>query len=118
MGMLFSPLVDLGDVIGIGAQVDRGEDLDTLYASCDGVTDAACFLMDDEDAGNKILMAALVCDDRVNGAASLFAFLETKKVSAHKIPKGTIYVDVIPRQTNGAVMRDRLIEAADISAVA
>ncbi|WP_319414348.1 class I adenylate-forming enzyme family protein [uncultured Cohaesibacter sp.] len=115
---LFRPLGDLGDVLSFGGFAERGEDLDSLYRECIVVSDAAAFIVPSEDEGPAHLMAALVVDDKDIAREEFYAFLKNKRVSRMKWPRDIIFVEAIPRRTNGKVMRESLIEASQVADVA
>ncbi|WP_316862410.1 class I adenylate-forming enzyme family protein [uncultured Cohaesibacter sp.] len=115
---MFQPLGDLADVLTIGGFAERGRDLDDLYRQCSGVSDAAAFLAPCNDGGPGQLMAALVVDDRDIGRELFYGSLKDMGVSKMKWPREVIFVEAIPRHTNGKVMRDSLIAASDVSNVA
>ena len=115
---LFRPLGDLGDVLSFGGFSERGEDLDALYRECIVVSDAAAFVVPPEGHGTAHLMAALVVDDKDSAREEFYAFLKDKRVSSMKWPRDIIFVEAIPRRTNGKVMRESLIEASQVANVA
>ena len=120
--LLFSPIGDLSDLIAIGGLTERASDLDALYASCDCVMDAAAFVAEHPGTGRKQLMAALVIEDATGDEVKMrerfFAFLEAERVSSFKWPRDILFVQAIPRQTNGQILRSSLCEALPVSAVA
>ncbi len=116
--MSFTPLGNLSDILVFGGLSERGADLDALYRDCAGVVDAAAFVMTCQDSGQSELLVALVVEDQETGRERFFASLQSKKVSVTKIPHDVIFVEAIPRQTNGTIQRGSLIEAAMAKAVA
>lgn len=108
----FRPLGDLADILSLGGLNERAEDLDILYRACDGVLDAASFLMEQDDGGIPVLMAALVVEDRDEAEARFFQTLEEKQVSNHKWPRGLVFVEAIPKKTDGSILRTELVAAA------
>lgn len=108
----FRPLGDLADTLTLGGMNERAQDLDALYQACDGVVDAASFLMEQEDGLAPILMAALVVDDREEGEIRFFHALEARQVSSHKWPRGVVFVEAIPKKTDGSILRTELVAAA------
>ena len=115
---LFRPLGDLGDVLAFGGFTERGTDLDALYRDCIVVADAAAFVVPSEENNPAHLMAALVVDDKETAREEFYAYLKEKRVSSMKWPRDIIFVEAIPRQTNGRVMRESLIEASQVANVA
>nr|WP_319389184.1 class I adenylate-forming enzyme family protein [uncultured Cohaesibacter sp.] len=115
---LFRPLGDLVDVLVFGGFAERGEDLDALYRECIAVSDAAAFVVPSEGGGPAHLMAALVCDDKETAREEFYAYLKAKRVSSMNWPRDIIFVEAIPRRTNGKVMRESLLEASQVANVA
>lgn len=108
----FRPLGDLSDILSLGGMNERADDLDQLYKDCDGVLDAASFLMEQDEGQAPILMAALVVEDREEGEIRFFHALEAKQVSSHKWPRGVVFVEAIPKKTDGSILRTELVAAA------
>lgn len=110
--MAFTPLGDLSDILSFGGLSERGADLDSLYRDCAGVLDAAAFVMPCPQSGRAQLMVALVVEDRETGRERFFNSLDSKRVSLTKIPQDIVFVEAIPRLTNGTIQRGSLLEAA------
>jgi non-ribosomal peptide synthetase component E (peptide arylation enzyme) len=92
-----------------GLSVSAGE-LDRLYAEHTGVSDAAAFTFDDPVMGERI-MAAIVPNPGETVTLPQFAeYLQSRCVASYKVPDQLVTVSMIPRDENGAVMRDRVLE--------
>ena len=116
---MFRPLGDVGDILSMGALTERAEDLDALYRSCDGVEDAAAFVVPSKQAGPAQLMAALVVHDDHDKARHMFYHsLKARNVASTRLPRDVIFVAAIPRNTSGQVQRDSLLAVSNISDVA
>ncbi|TLP49116.1 acyl--CoA ligase [Cohaesibacter sp. CAU 1516] len=115
---LFRPLGDISDLLSMGGLTERAVDIDTLYKQCPGVTDAAAFTARSSDGGPDHLLAALVVHDEETAREDFYAFLKSCKVSSTKWPRDILFVQAIPRSTDGRVQRGSLIEAAKLHNVA
>ena len=114
----FRPVSDISDILATGALTERGEDLDALYKSCNGVMDAAAFVAPDPDGGTAHLMAALVVEQEEGAKERFLASLVDKRIASTRHPRQVILVAAIPRFTDGRVQRESLLEAANVSQVA
>lgn len=115
---MFRPIGDMSDILSMGGLTERAMDLDSLYRECPGVTDAAAFTAPSQEEGPDLLMAALVVHEENGAREDFFAFLKSRKVSSTKWPRDVLFVQAIPRATDGRVLRGSLVDAAQMTDVA
>lgn len=115
---LFRPIGDISDLLSMGGLTERAIDIDALYKQCPGVTDAAAFTARSANGGPDQLLAALVVHDEDSAKEDFYAFLKSRKVSSTKWPRDILFVQAIPRTTDGRVQRGSLVEAARMHNVA
>ena len=116
--VMLTPFGDMSDILSMGGLTEQAIDLDALYKECPGVTDAAAFTAPSVEGGPDQLMAALVVHEEDGAREDFFAFLKNRKVSSTKWPRDILFVQAIPRSTNGRVLRGSLVEAAQMTDVA
>ena len=119
---MFRPIGDISDILSMGGLTERAKDLDALYKECPGVMDAAAFTAPTPGQGTikgpDQLMAALVVHDEHGARDDFYAFLKSRKISSTKWPRDIVFVQSIPRATDGHVLRGNLMDAAKVTDVA
>lgn len=91
--------------VAIGA-----DELDRHYAAFPEFLDAAAFAIDDPVMGERILAAVVPRPDRNPSLETLRNFLSEKGLAAYKAPDQLVVVNAIPRDSDGGVLRDRILE--------
>ena len=98
------------NVIFYGGLSVSAQELDKLYGEYDGISDAAAFAFDDPVMGERI-MAAIVPKPGVTIAFDEFVdYLNARQVAPYKVPDRLVTVKAIPRDGDGAVLRDKVLE--------
>ncbi len=108
------PKIDIirhdGNVICHGGLNVSANELDQLYSEHEMVTEAAAFSFEDPVMGERI-MAAIVPLDGADISLSDFAdYLRARQVASFKVPDQLVTVKMIPRDDNGAILRDRMLD--------
>jgi|GEM_PF-303279 len=84
------------------------ETIDLIYASYQGIREAAAFLVEDPVLGAR-MYAALVPDaGHVPDAGAFFAYLDAEGVDLAKIPHRVLILQSLPRNADGTICRERL----------
>lgn len=99
-----------GDVFVHGGVPVSAHELDSLYASYDGLSDAAALSEDDPVMGQRILAAIVPAPGLEVSFEDFRDYLIERKVAAYKIPERMITVKTIPRGSQGEVLRDDVID--------
>lgn len=98
------------NVIFHGGLSVSAQELDRLYGEYEGVLDAAAFAFDDPVMGERI-MAAIVPEPGTTIALEEFvAYLRNRQVAPYKLPDRLVTVREIPRDGEGVVQRDKMLQ--------
>jgi non-ribosomal peptide synthetase component E (peptide arylation enzyme) len=99
-----------GNAVFIGGLTVSAAELDSLYAEFDGVADAAAFPFDDPVMGERIMAAIVPEPGATITLRGLSDYLKRRCVAPYKLPDQLVTVSMIPRDRNGAVMREQVLE--------
>ena len=98
------------NVIFHGGLSVSAQELDRLYGEYEGVLDAAAFAFDDPVMGERI-MAAIVPEPGMTIALEEFVeYLRNRQVAPYKLPDRLVTVREIPRDGEGVVLRDKMLQ--------
>jgi O-succinylbenzoic acid--CoA ligase len=95
-------------VVTSGGEKLWPEDLESLILTIPGVRDAAVFVIEDVEWGERVV--ALIVNDGADVGVRLTA-LAKERIGPWAVPKEIRYVRVIPRTGNGKIRRDQLERA-------
>ena len=97
-------------VIYHGGMAMSATELDLLYSEHEKLADAAAFTFEDAVMGDRI-MAAVVPSPGADISLDEFVnWLNERRVAACKIPDRLVVVKTIPRNANGDVLRDQMLD--------
>ncbi len=97
------------DVIYHGGAAISAPELDRLYGEFGDFLDAAAFVLDDAVMGERILAAVVPRPDQAPSLKRLKDFLAERRVAPHKAPEQLVIVKAIPRDTDGSVLREKIL---------
>ncbi len=97
------------DLIYHGGAIIAAVELDELYAGFDDFLDAAAFVLNDAVIGERIFAAVVPRPELSPSLKRLRRYLTNKRVAAYKAPDQLVIVKSIPREPNGAVLRDQIL---------
>lgn len=97
------------DIIYHGGTALSASDLDLLYATFDEFLDAAAFAIEDAALGERIFAAVVPQPDLSPSLDRFKDYLAHKRVAPYKVPDQLIIVRSIPRNSDGAVLRDQIL---------
>ena len=98
------------DLIYHGGAVIAASELDALYVGFDDFLDAAAFVLEDEVIGERIFAAVVPRPELSPSLKRLKRYLSSKRVAAYKAPDQLVIVKSIPREADGTVMRDQILD--------
>ena len=94
-----------------GAAAISLDELDALYASLEAVSDAAAIAIEDRVMGRRFVAAIVPKPGESVTLDDVSAHLAIKGAALYKYPDRLIVLDHIPRTTDGAIERDRVLAA-------
>jgi len=97
------------DIIYHGGTALAASELDQLYATFDEFLDAAAFVLEDATIGERIFAAVVPQPDLSPSLDRFRTYLAQKRVASYKVPDQLIIVRSIPRNSDGAVLRDQIL---------
>lgn len=97
------------DIIYHGGASMPASELDLLYSAFDEFLDAAAFVLEDGAVGERIFAAVVPQPDLSPSLDRFKSYLEQKRVASYKVPDQLIIVRSIPRNSDGAVLRDQIL---------
>lgn len=92
-----------------GGLAIAASEFDELYRSFPAFLDAACFVLADPEAGDRVIAAVVPLPDQPVTLEALTAFLEERRVAPYKFPDKIIIVRQIPRDAEGRVLREQIL---------
>lgn len=109
-----SPKVDIirknSNVIFYGGLSVSANELDQLYAEYQGISDAAAFTFEDPVMGERILAAIVPNPGETISFSDFVDYLNDRQVAPYKVPDRLVTVKNIPRDTDGSVLRNKVME--------
>lgn len=97
------------DIIYHGGTALSASDLDDLYSTFEEFLDAAVFALEDSAVGERIFAAVVPQPDLSPSLDRFKDYLAHKRVAPYKVPDQLIIVRSIPRNSDGAVLRDQIL---------
>jgi non-ribosomal peptide synthetase component E (peptide arylation enzyme) len=85
-------------------------EFDSLYRSYPGFLDAACFVLPDPVMGDRVFAAVMPRPGEPVSLEVLHEFLAAQGVAPYKFPDKLVVVKQIPRDADGRVLRDQLLQ--------
>ncbi len=85
-------------------------ELDQLYQSFPGYLDAACFVLSDPIIGERIFAAIVPKPSEPIALEALHRFLVERQVAPYKFPDRLLVVKQIPRDADGRVLREQILQ--------
>ena len=85
-------------------------ELDRLYQSFPGHLDAACFVLSDPIIGERIFAAIVPKPSEPIALEALHRFLVERQVAPYKFPDRLLVVKQIPRDADGRVLREQILQ--------
>lgn len=85
-------------------------ELDQLYKAFPGYFDAACFTLSDPVIGERIFAAIVPKPSEPISLEALHGFLTEKGVARYKFPDRLLVVKQIPRDGEGRVLREQILQ--------
>jgi non-ribosomal peptide synthetase component E (peptide arylation enzyme) len=85
-------------------------EFDALYRGYPGFLDAACFVLPDPVIGDRVFAAVVPRPSEPVSLEALNRFLEARGAAPYKFPDKLIVVRQIPRDADGRVLRDQILE--------
>lgn len=85
-------------------------ELDQLYQSFPGYLDAACFVLSDPVIGERIFAAIVPKPSEPVALGALHRFLVERQVAPYKFPDRLLVVKQIPRDAEGRVLREQILQ--------
>lgn len=98
------------NVIFHGGMAISATELDRLYAGHERLSDAAAFSFDDPVMGERILAAVVPNPGETITLNDFRDYLEHRKVATYKVPDRLVTVRMIPRNDQGEVLRDKVLD--------
>lgn len=85
-------------------------ELDLIYAQHEKLADAAAFTFEDPVMGDRILAAVVPKPGETVSLMEFVNWLNDRRVAACKIPDRIVVAKSIPRDSNGDVLRDQVLD--------
>jgi acyl-CoA synthetase (AMP-forming)/AMP-acid ligase II len=85
-------------------------EFDAHYRSFPGFLDAACFVLPDPVIGDRVFAAVLPRPGEAVSLDALNSFLSERGVAPYKFPDKLLVVKQIPRDADGHVLREQLLQ--------
>lgn len=98
------------NVIFYGGLCVSAHELDRLYAEFDGISDAAAYAFEDPVMGERILAAIVPQPGTTVEFEEFVAYLNARQVAPYKVPDRLVTVRSIPRDSDGVILRDKVLE--------
>ncbi len=98
------------NVIFYGGLSVSAHELDQLYADFHGISDAAAFAFDDPVMGERILAAVVPQPGMTIAFDEFVDYLNERQVAPYKVPDRLVTVKSIPRDGEGAILRDKVLD--------
>ena len=98
------------NVIFYGGLSVSAHELDQLYAEFHGISDAAAFAFDDPVMGERILAAVVPQPGMTIAFEEFVDYLNERRVAPYKVPDRLVTVKCIPRDDDGAILRDKVLD--------
>jgi acyl-CoA synthetase (AMP-forming)/AMP-acid ligase II len=98
------------NVIFYGGLSVSANELDRLYAEFHGISDAAAFAFDDPVMGERILAAVVPQPGMTIAFDEFVDYLNERQVAPYKVPDRLVTVKSIPRDGDGAILRDKVLD--------
>jgi acyl-CoA synthetase (AMP-forming)/AMP-acid ligase II len=92
-----------------GGVAIAASEFDDLYRSFPAFLDAACFVLPDPEAGDRVVAAVVPRPGALVALEALNRFLEERKVAPYKYPDKIVIVRQIPRDADGRVLREQIL---------
>jgi acyl-CoA synthetase (AMP-forming)/AMP-acid ligase II len=92
-----------------GGVAIAASEFDDLYRSFPAFLDAACFVLPDPEAGDRVVAAVVPRPGELVALEALNRFLEERKVAPYKYPDKIVIVRQIPRDADGRVLREEIL---------
>lgn len=92
-----------------GGVILRAEDLDKLYSEFENFNEAAAFTIEDPLMGDRIFAAIVPAPGYSPSMSDFRAFLAERSVAPYKKPEKLVVVSMIPRDDQGRVLRDEIL---------
>lgn len=107
------PKIDIirknANIIFYGGLSISANELDQIYASYQGISDAAAFTFDDPVMGERILAAIVPNPGETIDFSEFVDYLHERQVAPYKVPDRLVTVKTIPRDADGGVLRDKML---------
>jgi fatty-acyl-CoA synthase len=88
------------------------QEVEDCLARADGVEDAAAIGVDDEDWGKRLRAFVVLSEGAEAGEADLQAHVR-RNLAAYKVPREVVFVDELPRNATGKVLKRQLADGQD-----
>jgi len=93
-----------------GGVAIAASEFDELYRSFPGFLDAACFVLPDPVIGDRVFAAVVPRPGEAISLETLNQFLMERGVAPYKFPDRLLVVKQIPRDGEGRVLRDQILQ--------
>jgi non-ribosomal peptide synthetase component E (peptide arylation enzyme) len=98
------------ELLHYGGLSIAASEFDELYRSFPGFLDAACFVLPDPIVGDRVFAAIMPRPGEAISLEALHRFLEERGVAPYKFPDKLLVVKQIPRDAQGRVLRDEILQ--------
>jgi non-ribosomal peptide synthetase component E (peptide arylation enzyme) len=98
------------EVLRHGGVAIAASEFDELYGSFPGFLDAACFVLPDPVVGDRLFAAVVPRPGEPILLDALTRFLEDRQVAPYKFPDKLVVVKQIPRDAEGRVRREQILQ--------
>ncbi|CAG4925090.1 AMP-binding protein [Paraburkholderia gardini] len=82
-------------------------ELESVISACEGVRECACVGVEDERTGEAVSAYVVRTSGSTLDAETLIAYCRSQ-LTAYKVPRHVVFVDVLPKSTVGKVLRREL----------
>ena len=98
------------DLLRHGGVAIAASEFDELYRGFPGFLDAACFVLPDPVVGDRVFAAVVPRPGEPIHLEALTRFLAERQVAPYKFPDKLVVVKQIPRDAEGRVLRDQILQ--------
>ena len=99
------------DMIVSGGENVFPQEVEELLIAHDRVVDCAVIGVDDEDFGKRLRAFVVAAEGEAPGADELKAYVK-ENLARYKVPRDVVFVDELPRNATGKVLKRKLASYA------